>query len=199
MLSSRTALLIENAKLLLVDPIQQPDYEGQTIERLCDSLRNMIESLIILGPSLEAIADDETDDEEARAWVELQDRAAHEYFVDLISLRFPSADHQLVQALGRSNWDRYNHVQRLRERINEQTGTEKARSEFHDSGVGSSAPAQQSDRQANLDYAATIISSRAETSHKRMPPLPAIARTGVPFRCEICSRSVLISRTKMWK
>ncbi|KAJ4358715.1 18S rRNA maturation protein [Didymosphaeria variabile] len=173
--TSKVASLTENAKLLIDEPVQAANYNGETIEQLCKSLKNIIEGLTILSPSLEAIADDESDEEEARAWVQLKDRAAHEYFIDIVSSRFPSASQQLVQALGQSNWDRYNYIQRLRENaIDEPTlvGTDKARSEFHDSGIGSSAPAQSVVAIDRLEYAATVVSIRmlfkdreAMTSH----------------------------------
>lgn len=163
----------------------------------------MIDSLKILGSSLDFVADDEFDDEESKVWGQLQDRSAHEYFVDLISSRFPLASNQLVQALGQSNWDRYNHVKTLRESAIEEPGVisgEKAISEFHDSGIGTSAAAQSSlGRETRSEYAATVVSSRAESSHKRLPPLPEAGRSGEAFKCEVCNRKVQIQRTREWK
>lgn len=192
--------LTEDARLLLAEPLEPPNYDGEDIEGLCLGLRNTIESLQTLSSSLEAIADDGLHDEEARAWVQLKDRAAHEYFVDLISTRFPSANQQLVQALGQSNWDRYNYVQKLRESsYTDVVVVDKAKSEFYDSGIGSSAPLQSIILSSVQDYAATIMSSRAESSHKRLPLLPTGARSGEPFECEICHREVRIKRTREWK
>ncbi|OAG06641.1 uncharacterized protein CC84DRAFT_1257937 [Paraphaeosphaeria sporulosa] len=204
--TSDVVSLTEDARLLLEEPPDTVEYRGVDLKQLCISLQNITQGLTVLSSSLEAIAEDEIDDEEVRAWVQLKDRAAHEHFVDLISSRFPSANQELVQALGQSNWDRYNYVQRLRNSAaNEpdQARTDKARSEFHDSGLGSSAPPQSvmgsESCPAQADYAAPIVSSRAESSHKRLPPLPEVARSGTPFECDICSRWVNITRTKDWK
>jgi hypothetical protein len=200
--TSQAASLTENAKLLLDEPMQAAAYDGENIERLFTSLQNIIESLTVLGPSLGSVAYDDSDEEDTRASMQLKDRDAHEYFVDLISSRFPSASQQLVQALGQSNWDRYKYIQKLHENgPDEQTviRNKEARSEFQDSGIGSSAPAQSVIVNDRLDYAATVVSSRAEASHKRLPPLPEFARSGLPFECEICSRRIRITRTKQWK
>lgn len=194
--------LTENAELLLEEQAGYVKYSGADLSQCCNSLHNITESLSLLSASLEAVADDDFDDEEARKWVELKERAAHEYFVDLISSRFPSARQDLVRALGQSNWDRYNHIQKLRMSvINEpvQASIKKARSEFHDSGMGSSAPTQSVMGISRSEYAATVVSSRAEASHRRLPVLPEMARSGLPFECEVCNRRLLIKRSKQWK
>ncbi|KAF2649714.1 hypothetical protein K491DRAFT_172300 [Lophiostoma macrostomum CBS 122681] len=200
---SKVASLMEDAKQLLDEPFEPVDYSAENIERLCLAFENMITSLHILGPSLESLMDDGSDDEEVRDWVRIEDRAAHEYFVDLIRAGFPSASKQLVRVLGLSNWERYNHVQKLRDNVGEEhmvdtediVATYKAKSEFYDSGLGDSAKSAP----ALSNYAATVVSSRAELSHKRLPPLPTVARSGEAFECEICHRLVRIRRTKDWK
>ena len=208
--ATRVASLTEVAKLQLDDPPEATSYEEDSIERLFVTFQHVVESLKILGSSLESIADDEFDDEEARALVQLKDRDAHEYFVELVNSRFPSASQQLIQVLGQSNWNRYNYVQALRESAPEEPDAvvvDKTVSEFHDSGVGSSAPPQSvlpSDRPrvesiARSEYAATVISSRAEASHKRLPPLPETGRSGDAFECEVCNKTLHIKRTKEWK
>jgi hypothetical protein len=162
----------------------------------------MIDSLKILGSSLDFVADDEIDDEESKVWNQLQDRAAHEYFADLISSRFPLASIQLVQSLGQSNWDRYNYLTGLRKSAIEESDVisgEKALSEFHDSGIGTSAAQSSLGRETRSEYAATVVSSRAESSHKRLPPLPEAGRSGEAFECEVCNRKVQIQRTREWK
>ena len=201
--TTRLISLTDDTKLLLDEPLEPAAYGEESTERLCTALHNMIDSLRILGSSLDSVADDEFDDEESRAWVQLKDRAAHEYFVDLISSRFPLASHQLVQALGQSNWDRYNYVKTLRENAIEESDVMlvgKTVSEFHDSGIGTSAAAQSAlGRENGSEYAATVVSSRAESSHKRLPPLPDLGRLGEAFECEICNRKVHIKRTREWK
>ncbi|PSN61666.1 hypothetical protein BS50DRAFT_533540 [Corynespora cassiicola Philippines] len=206
MSASKIVSITENAKLLLDDPIEPPAYGEEDLKRLCMALVNMIESLKSLNPSLEVIAEDE-DGEEAKAWVYLESREAHEYFVELISLRFPSASQQLAQTLGRSNWARYDHIKRLREGMLEEpkavVQADKPHSEFHDSGVGTSIQAQSElfsiKSKAHSEYAVTVVSRRAKASHKRIPPLPEVARLGEPFECEVCRKTVQIKRTKDWK
>lgn len=201
--TTRLVSLTDDAKLLLDEPLEPASYKEDNIDRLCVTLHNKIDSLKILGSSLDFVADDEFDDEESKVWNQLQDRAAHEYLVDLISSRFPLASNQLVQSLGQSNWDRYNHVKTLRENAIEESDVifgEKAISEFHDSGIGTSAAAQSSlGHEIRSEYAATVVSSRARSSHKRLPPLPESGRSGEAFECEVCNRKVQIQRTREWK
>ena len=203
MRTSNIITLIENARIALEEPEEPGQYTQHGIEELCSTLRTKIESLSILSSSLECPAEDEFDNEEARDW--LQDRPAHEYFVDLVRSRFPLAEKRLVESLGRSNWNRYKHVRKQRENAQDELEVvatdNKTKSVFHDSGIGSSAPAQSvlADDRTQSKYAATVISSRAEASHKRLPPLPEEARSGKPFKCEVCDRTVKIRRTKEWK
>lgn len=208
--ASKITALTEKTRLALDEPMEEAEYTGLSIQVLCSTLQTKIESLAVLSSSLEAPAEDESDDEEARTWAQLQDRSAHEYFVDLVSSRFPFADKQLAQNLGQSNWDRYIYVQKQQDIAQDEVAivdVEKTKSEFYDSGIGSSAAAQpmpleghaQVARQTQSEYAATVVSSRAEASHKRMPPLPEVGRSGEPFHCEICNRVVQIRRPREWK
>lgn len=195
--TSRLTILIENARLALHYPEECVHFnELPCIEDLCSSLQSKIRSLSILSSSLECPAESECSDEESRAEPHLQDRPAYRYFADLIALRFPRADEGLIESLGKSNWTRFNYVREQRQSgPNEQTTSAKeAKSEFHDSGIGSSASVS-----APSLYAATVVSSRAEASHRRLPPLPRTARTGAPFMCEVCGKTVVIRRTKEWK
>lgn len=176
-------------------------------EQLYQVLKMRIETLGILNPSLESPAEEQYDNDEARDWIDTRERSSHEYFTELVKSRFPLAKTQLVERLGRLNWDRYNHVQKLRVTQNDPIVEENTKSLFRDSGIGSSVPAEsvvasnpiQNLPQSRLEYAATVISSRAEASHKRLPSLPTQARSGTPFTCEICDRKVTIQRTREWK
>ncbi|KAF2012581.1 hypothetical protein BU24DRAFT_425218 [Aaosphaeria arxii CBS 175.79] len=201
---SNIARSTEQARSILEEPLEAACYDDYDVADLCSTLQTKIESLNVLSASLETPADDEADDEEVRQWEEREDRSAHEYFVDLVRSRFPSADRLLTLKLGQANWARYNHVnhvQALRDVVvsapgpTPEAGPENAKSEFHDSGIGSSA----SGEVAQPKYAATVVSSRAEASHKRMPPLPADGRAGKPFLCEFCNKKIRVQRTKHWK
>lgn len=198
MKTSRVTILIETARLALKDPEEcNQCNELLRVDELCASLQSKVHSLSILSSSLDCPAKSESSDEESIEGFDLKDRPVHQYFAELIALRFPRADAVLIENLGRSNWERYNYVRE--QRISGPTGEassafKDATSEFHDSGIGSSASVS-----APSLYAATVVSSRAEASHKRLPPLPRAARTGAPFVCEVCGRRVKIRRTKEWK
>lgn len=196
--------LLENARSALDDPEDEyifqigPEQGGEDVSKILDT---MMTSLKRLNLSLESPAESDSDDEEARAGIIIQDLPAHRYFANLVAARFPVADIQLVQSLGLSNWSRYNHIQTQKENAQYNTKmTEKAKSEFHDSGVGSAPSIAELEPERPLSlYAATIVSSRAEASHKRLPPLPKQARDGEPFTCEICEKIIAIRRTKEWR
>jgi hypothetical protein len=197
--SSSLPILLENAKFALEDLDDlnsQPQSENLSIGELSDLLQARIESLERLNTCLECPAESDSDEEEAKAYTDVQDRPAHQYFAELIAIRFPHAGAQLVATLGLSNWNRYNHVQQQRnmaQKESEHVTNGKAKSEFHDSGLGS-APSIAAD-----EYAATVVSSRAETSHRRLPLLPKIARNGERFQCSTCNRPVSIRNTRDWR
>jgi hypothetical protein len=181
------------------------------VEILCQTLRTKIDTLIMLAPSLASPAKECFDDEEPRAIQGIEEHLPEQAYAHSVSQKFPLAASAIVAHLGKLNWDRYNHMLRLQREIMQQelqtTVMEKARTIFHDSGLGVSLPAQ-SEVGLNISidsshpesvYAPSMVSSRAEASHKRMPPLPAQARSGEPFTCEICNRKVQFRRTKAWK
>lgn len=187
--------LLELARSTIEDPedayIEAIDNspDGKEFTKL---LQLKIESLINLDISRDDAAESRPDEEETRAGAIMQDLPAHQYFAGLMTERFPAANHQLVEALSLSNWSRYNHVKREREFVlinSDANATGAAKSEFHDSGIGSASS-------AHSVYAATVVSSRAEESHKRLPPLPKQAREGEPFMCEVCERVMTVRRTR---
>lgn len=200
--SSRISTLIDSAKYAVEEKSEQEDDRNITkldMEQACLALQRRIECLVALSSSLDCPAESDSDEEEeARVGLMIQERPAHRYFADLIAARFPAADPELVQKLGLSNWSRYVHVKRQKENVQTNLkatqADEKARSEFHDSGLGS-APSMR----AQSFYAETVVSSRAEASHKRLPPLPKDGRDGKSFLCEICDRTLSIRGTKDWR
>lgn len=186
---------IDKARGIVMDWEESVREKPSSVEDLYTTLNAKVARLNVLGQILEDPVPNIFEAEEARTLNSLQDRPAHQYFVDLVGSRFPHAEDRLVEKLGRSNWNRYNHVQKQRESAKDElevVSTNKAKSVFHDSGIGSSAPAQS-------EYAATVISSRAGASHKRLPSLPEKARSGQPFKCDVCDSAVKIRRIKEWK
>lgn len=199
MVSSNIATAIEKAKFAVkeTDELDQSYAIIDEPVEACKVLQSKVDCLIALNASIECPAESESDnDEETRTGTVLQDLPAHQYFADLIAARFPTAQLELVEKLGLTNWSRYNQVQQQRDSLQtevESVSMDKAKSRFHDSGLGSDPS------RANSPYAATVVSSRAEASHKRLPPLPKDARDGKPFVCEVCNRVISIRRTKDWR
>lgn len=183
------------------DAEEQADTHGQSGAEIYLALQAKIENLKTLSASLECPAESESDDEETRKGVILEDRPAHVFYADLVAAKFPRADRQLVQTIGKSNWERYKQLQRRlsgdRTKV-ETKGEEKAKSDFHDSGIGS-APSVIIKDAPQVEYAETVISKRAHASHKRLPTLPKEGREGEGFTCETCNELVKISRTKDWR
>ena len=183
----------------------------QDAETLCQTLRTKIDTLIMLAPSLASPAEEIFDDEEPRAISDIGEHLPEQAYANSVSQKFPLAASAIVAHLGKLNWVRYNHMLRLQRETMQQelqmTAMEKARTIFHDSGLGVSLPAQSEvglNISANTSrpesvYAPSMVSSKAETSHKRVPPLPAQARSGKSFMCEICNKQVQCQRTKAWK
>lgn len=166
------------------------EIDGQT---LMETINVHLTSLRRLSNSLECPAADTSDDEKSGDEPGGEDIPANRYFAALIEARFPKAVVQVVRNLGQSNWARYNHIRRQRETArndSEVTYVAKTSSDFYDSGIGSAS---------SLAYAASVVSTRAEASHKRLPSLPKAARMDQPFICEICERTVTVRRTKDWK
>jgi hypothetical protein len=195
--------------------VEQQHYSAsrpeQDAETLCRTLRTKVDTLIMLTPSLESPAKESFDDEEPRAIQDIEEYLPEQAYASSISQKFPLAPSAIVAHLGKLNWNRYNHMLRLQwetmQHELQTTATEKARTIFHDSGLGVSLPAQSevglntavdSSRPESV-YASSVVSSRAKESHKRLPPLPAQARSGEPFTCEICNKQVQFQRTKAWK
>jgi hypothetical protein len=167
-------------------------------EDFCSGLSSKIQSLNALGSSLKCPAKGDFSNKETTSRICLDKRQAHHYFADIVALRFPRAEKEVIKSLGILNWSRYNHIRQQRVLARdapELTIADRAKSDFHDSGIGSSA----SVFAPHSVYAATVVSSMAEASHKRLPPLPQPGRLGAAFECEVCNRQVAIRRTKEWK
>ncbi|XP_014560048.1 hypothetical protein COCVIDRAFT_52251, partial [Bipolaris victoriae FI3] len=180
------------------------DKPEQDAETLCQTLRTRIDTLIMLAPSLESPAEENFDDEEPRAIQYIERHLPEQAYINSVSEKFPLAASAIVAQLGRLNWDRYNHMLRLQRETMQQelqmATVEKARTIFNDSGLGVSLPAQSKAVSSSESiYAPSIVSTRAEASHKRVPPIPPQARSGEPFTCEICNKQVKFQRTKAWK
>jgi hypothetical protein len=196
----------------IIDHQYYPSYQfDQQEDALCRTLRMKIDTLMMLGPSLASPAEERFDDEEPRAIEHVEEHLPEQAYINSVAQRFPLAALAIVTNLGKLNWDRYNHMLRLQDTVIQQelemTVMTKAKTIFHDSALGASVPAQ-SEAGLNITYVPSrpqsiyepsIVSSRAEASHRRLPPLPPQARSGQPFTCAICNKQVRYQRTKAWK
>ncbi|KAF2792055.1 hypothetical protein K505DRAFT_279517 [Melanomma pulvis-pyrius CBS 109.77] len=169
------------------------------IEDLAASLENEVECLTFLSPAIAAPAIDQPgnrgQDLEYSA-----DAPHHTHYLEIIRSKFPIAQSALVERLAKISWHRYQHICQQRIKAQEPDtlpvlNQEEVKSQFQDSGLGSSIQIVPS----RLDDAITVISTRAESSHKRLPSLSAEARAGEPFTCEVCYKVVIIKRTRDWR
>ena len=125
-----------------------------------------------------------------------------EYLASRIRHRYPNGQSDLVAILGRNNWDRMLRLAKAREQKAQQpvegnkeqkAATSVSRSEFHDSGLGTSIATPSS-------YAETVVSYHGSKGGSiKIPPLPAEAAGGKPFICGVCGDSIKISNTTLWK
>jgi hypothetical protein len=203
--------VLEQAMNILDQQDYPPRNPEQDEEALGQTLRMKIDTLLMLAPSLASPAEEDFDDEEPRLIDHSEEHLPEQAYINNVAQRFPLAASTVVSHLGKLNWERYNHMLRLQRNATQQeaetTVMEKARTIFHDSALGSSMPAQSETSQDTSAipvkpqsvYAPSMVSSRAEASHKRLPPLPPQARLGQPFTCAICNKQVRYQRTKAWK
>lgn len=123
----------------------------------------------------------------------------HQPYSDKVSVRFPMAADDLVNRLGKANYERYLRCQEQKatNELGDQAASgalDSASSKFHDSGIGSSLPT------AASSYAETAMSyGMGEERRVRVPPLPAQAKEGLPFACVACGRWVKIVTNSAWK
>ncbi|KAJ5026852.1 hypothetical protein PSV08DRAFT_389873 [Bipolaris maydis] len=202
--STRILTCLDQTANMIEQQCHSTHEPEQDVEALCQILRTKIDTLIMLAPSLESPAEESFDDEEPRTIQYIEKHLPEQAYINSISEKFPLAESAIIAQLGKLNWDRYNHMLHLqRETVQQElqmAAMEKARTIFNDSGLGVSLPAQSKAASSSGSvYAPSIMSTRAEASHKRVPPLPAQARSGEPFTCEICNKQVKFQRTKAWK
>jgi hypothetical protein len=181
---------------------------------LAEDVKTHIDCLTELSNALEFPAEDPEDDDDEPSALRVEQRTAHGYYADLILAKFPKAQIELAESLGKISWDRYQRMQQEREynssanavsSIQEQhvgeaaTKSRFADSEFQDSGLGTSlqVPSVSATR-----YAETIISYMTSmTGGKRVqiPPLSAEAKAGAKFECNACSKYICAETNREWR
>ena len=167
-----------------------------------EDLRSRVQMTLDLVPTLES-----TLDHVAR----LQKQSAHtttelfhasnpaQSYISIVRDKFPQADNRLIERLGEANWER--HVN-IRKRMDElvgrvervpTAGTNGSKFQpqtlFHDSGIGTTVPAQSRSAQSEASHT-SFVSSLADRQKgvARVPPTPAEIGLGEPFRCYICGQ-----------
>ena len=132
--------------------------------------------------------------------------------------KFQQAQTQLVERLGEASWQRHRDVRQRRDQINNATeelpspavaegdgdGEQmphsmfRPYSSFHDSGIGTSVPAQ-------TTYAASHASFQSSNTEGgrtflRVPPTPGEVSIDKPFQCCYCGNVLLKIKNRVdWK
>jgi hypothetical protein len=188
-----------------ISPAAKGGDEG--IERMVKEVKMHVNCLIDLSSALEFPAIDPQPIDEPSV-LKIEQRAAHDYHVDLITAKFPKVQAQLAERLGRISWARYQRMQQERE-VNASIAAPEEEdmaalapkshmlnSEFRDSGLGTSLPVPPT------RYAETALSFMTSiTGGKRVdiPPLPPKARTGLQFECNACGRCICALNNREWR
>ena len=133
-------------------------------------------------------------------------------YVKLIREKFKQAHCKLVERLGEANWQRHRDVRdkientelfpEERKRLGGGSSIEcslfRPYSDFHDSGIGTSVPAQ-------TEYApshTSFLSSNTEGEHAplRVPKEPSEVGARKPFQCFLCRDVILNVKNRIdWK
>lgn len=179
--------------------------EGEPGRKAADSVKDIktyTDCLLDLSAALDCPAL-EPHHEDTPGLVTLEPRSADGYHTELIRAKFPQANTLLLQALGEVSWNRYQRMQKEREinaheevRLSNGERSEMAKSEFQDSGLGSSLP------QTPSAYAETIVSFSTSVSggqRVNLPPLPVEAKNGSPFECSACGKYIRATNNREWR
>lgn len=140
-------------------------------------------------------------------------------YVSLVREKYRTAEDQLIDRLGESNWQRHRNVREMMKNIKRhpeeedeclEEGNPSVRNQevlysafrpystFHDSGIGTSVP-------AHTEYAAShtsFQSSNVEDAQGsiRVPPTPEEVSVGKPFQCPFCCGTLLNIKNRVdWK
>ncbi|KAL6882878.1 hypothetical protein HDV57DRAFT_509264 [Trichoderma longibrachiatum] len=184
------------------------DFSNDDIHEIAEDLRTdtlILSSLdpLLKYPIFDTQLENAADGQSVSAW------SPEKLFSDRIEHRFPSAATSLASRLGRANYERYLRCQATRDaqeralslpvmaqEAQDKAGTIIADSKFHDSGVGTSLGASLA---PTVSYAETTMSYNHDGQSVRIPPLSKEAKSGLPFTCVACGRTVVITNNSGWK
>ena len=162
--------------------------------------------LIELGPSLE-----QNLKHAERAWIQrtcipFSVSGPAMTYISLVREKFRKADQKLVERLGEANWQRHKDVRGKMENT-EYSPAEKMDiacsvfrpySDFHDSGIGTSVPAQTEYAQSHTSFQSSNIDG--EHASLRVPREPYEVSAGKPFQCFLCKCNISNVKNRVdWK
>ena len=177
------------------------DSEPTSIDEVLSQLNTAIECLNDLNASLDAANSDTPYDDvgSTTKTVTIEDIAPHKYFSQSIHERFPMASDTIAEHLGKANFRRYQMLHDRRYTVQEasepilvsDTKSKPGMSEFQDSGYGSAV------RQSLIapSIASSIFSGASRSERSKYPQLPESAKTGNPFNCAACGKSIVALRS----
>ncbi|KAK0644629.1 hypothetical protein B0T16DRAFT_460662 [Cercophora newfieldiana] len=176
------------------------DFETDSLKEVLEDLKIDAQCLMDLDPLFMNPALDLPVAKQTAA--QTVDWAPEKAYCEKVRQRFPRASELLVSQLGEANWARYLRLQSQRNTTEEpaQHGDQElesgtiAASKFHDSGIGTSLPAESSYAETVMTYTAWAGGSKI-----RIPPLPEAAKRGDPFDCVACGRSIRAKNSSAWK
>lgn len=148
--------------------------------------------LLELGPSLEQnllCAENARNQRSYRADVPFSVSTPGRIYVKLVREKFPQAHYELVERLGESNWQRHKDIRKQMENpklMPEERAKSLFRqySDFHDSGIGTSVPAQTDYAPSHTSFQSSNI--EGEETSLRVPREPSEVGAGKPFECFLC-------------
>ncbi|KAI1744471.1 hypothetical protein F4680DRAFT_225899 [Xylaria scruposa] len=207
-------LLTDNVESEHVDERSDDDdsdtssvFEIDSVSEIAEDLTSDVGNLMDLDALYDAAKENANFYEEepvARTMADLASTpgSAARVYTEMIQMRFPEANYELLDYLGRANYYRFIRGSQKRENNdrqaedNPETREHDAitvdESKFHDSGIGTSC--------YTGSYAETVMSFHHENgSVIRIPPLPEEGKKGLPFPCIACGNKVIVRSNKAWK
>lgn len=126
-------------------------------------------------------------------------------YVSLVREKFKKAPYRLVERLGEANWQRHMDIREKREsteKFTSKTGIAcsvfRPYSDFHDSGIGTSVPAQTDYAPSHTSFQSSNI--EGDQMSLRVPREPAEVSAGKNFECFLCRRIISNVRNRVdWK
>lgn len=126
-------------------------------------------------------------------------------YISLVREKYRLAQNQLVERLGEANWQRHVGVRNGMDAsvdVHEDLAIAKSvfrpYSAFHDSGIGTSIPAQTQYALSHTSFQSSI--AEGERSSLRAPATPAEVHENKPFQCFLCKSILSNIKTRVdWK